>query len=62
MNATIYHNPRGSTSRQALEILRAAGIEPDVIDNLKRPPSKRRLQQGSRVRLCRPAERVRELI
>lgn len=28
----IYHNPRCSKSRQALEILREKGIEPEVID------------------------------
>lgn len=45
MNATIYHNPRCSNSRNALEMLRAAGIEPTVVDYLKQPPSKRRLKQ-----------------
>ncbi len=45
MNATIYHNPRCSNSRKALELLRAAGIEPVVIEYLRLPPSRRRLQQ-----------------
>lgn len=31
MTATIWHNPRCSTSRQVLEALRAAGEEPEVI-------------------------------
>ena len=33
----IYHNPRCSKSRQALEILRQRGIEPVVIEYLKTP-------------------------
>ena len=38
MQATIYHNPRCSNSRGALEILRAAGIEPEVVEYLNTPP------------------------
>lgn len=34
---TIYHNPRCSKSRQALEIIRQHGIEPDVIFYLQEP-------------------------
>lgn len=36
---TIYHNPRCSTSRKALELLRSRGIEPVVVEYLKHPPS-----------------------
>lgn len=39
MNATIYHNPACGTSRNTLAMIRAAGIEPTVIDYLKTPPS-----------------------
>lgn len=38
MEITIYHNPRCSNSRGALEILRAAGHEPHVIEYLGTPP------------------------
>jgi arsenate reductase len=34
----IYHNPRCSKSRQALEILRQHGLEPLIIEYLKTPP------------------------
>ncbi|AHE65887.1 arsenate reductase (glutaredoxin) [Legionella oakridgensis] len=34
---TIYHNPRCSKSREALEILRNKGFNPIVIDYLKTP-------------------------
>jgi arsenate reductase len=45
MDATIYHNPRCSTSRKALDLLREAGIEPTVVEYLKDPPSRTRLKQ-----------------
>jgi len=40
MTVTIYHNPACGTSRNTLEIIRHAGIEPVVIEYLKTPPSK----------------------
>lgn len=40
MHATIYHNPRCGTSRNALALLRHAGIEPTVIEYLTTPPDK----------------------
>ena len=30
MALTIYHNPRCSKSRKTLELIRDAGIEPDI--------------------------------
>jgi len=43
MNATIYHNPECGTSRNTLAMIRNAGIEPDVIEYLKNPPSREQL-------------------
>lgn len=37
---TIYHNPDCGTSRNTLEMIRNAGIEPTVIEYLKVPPSR----------------------
>ena len=45
---TIYHNPKCSTSRKALELLRERGIEPTVIDYLKTPPSAAEIQAIAR--------------
>ncbi len=39
MKVTIYHNPRCSTSRRALALLRSRGIEPEIVEYLKTPPS-----------------------
>lgn len=43
MTATIYHNPKCSTSRQVLDMLRDAGADVTVIEYLKTPPSRREL-------------------
>ncbi len=40
---TIYHNPKCSTSRKTLDLLRDNGIEPTVIQYLKTPPSRAEL-------------------
>jgi arsenate reductase len=40
---TIYHNPRCSKSRAALELLREHGIEPTIVEYLKAPPSQTEL-------------------
>jgi len=46
MKATIYHNPRCSKSREALAILNETpGVEVEVIEYLKTPPSRETLQQ-----------------
>ncbi|HAC33690.1 MAG TPA: arsenate reductase (glutaredoxin), partial [Gammaproteobacteria bacterium] len=39
MTTTIWHNPRCSKSRQTLQLLRDNGIEPEVVEYLKTPPS-----------------------
>lgn len=39
MSITIYHNPRCSKSRQTLQLLRENGVEPEIIEYLKEPPS-----------------------
>ena len=42
---TIYHNPACGTSRNTLALIRNSGAEPEVIEYLKTPPSKVRLQE-----------------
>ncbi len=43
MDVTIYHNAACGTSRNTLEMIRNAGIEPTVIEYLKTPPSRAEL-------------------
>jgi len=40
MDVTIYHNPACGTSRNTLALIRAAGIEPRVVEYLATPPSR----------------------
>ncbi len=42
-DSVIYHNPRCTTSRKALELLRDNGIEPNIIQYLKTPPTRAEL-------------------
>ena len=44
MDATIYHNPRCSTSRKALDRLREVGFEPQVVKYLDEVPSREQLR------------------
>ncbi|KAI9026210.1 thioredoxin-like protein [Hyaloraphidium curvatum] len=44
MSFKIYHNPSCSTSRNVLSTLRAAGIEPTVVEYLKTPPTRSELE------------------
>ena len=45
MKATIWHNPRCSKSRLALERLERDGHDVEVIEYLKHPPTRERLRQ-----------------
>ncbi|MDP4594053.1 MAG: arsenate reductase (glutaredoxin) [Beijerinckiaceae bacterium] len=40
MTTSIYHNPACGTSRTVLGILKDAGIEPNIIEYLKNPPTR----------------------
>ncbi len=42
-DGTIYHNPKCSTSRKTLELLRDNGIEPTIVQYLKTPPTRAEL-------------------
>ncbi|MCW2573969.1 MAG: arsenate reductase [Frankiales bacterium] len=44
-DVTIFHNPDCGTSRNTLAIIRHAGIEPNVIEYLKTPPSKEQIRE-----------------
>jgi arsenate reductase len=45
MTITIYHNPDCGTSRNTLDMIRASGEEPAVVEYLKDPPSRGRLKE-----------------
>lgn len=59
LNATIYHNPRCSTSRNTLKLLQEAGIEPTVVKYLDTPPSRDELTKLLADAGLRPSEAIR---
>jgi arsenate reductase (glutaredoxin) len=42
---TIYHNPNCETSRNVLGFIRASGAEPNIIEYLKTPPRRAKLEE-----------------
>ena len=57
----IYHNPRCSKSRQTLQLLREAGIEPTIVEYLKTPLLKDQLKKLSQLLGLRPKDFVRKI-
>ena len=46
MHVEIWHNPACGTSRNALALIRHAGIEPTIVEYLVETPDKARLRQA----------------
>ena len=57
---TIFHNPACGTSRNTLALIRHAGLEPTIVEYLKTPPSKDRLQQLISAMGITPRELLRQ--
>lgn len=57
---TIYHNPACGTSRNTLAMIRASGVEPEVIEYLKTPPSREKLLELLQKMGITPRELLRE--
>ncbi len=57
---TIYHNPSCGTSRNTLAMIRASGVEPEVIEYLKCPPSRQRLLELIAAMGISPRDLLRE--
>lgn len=58
MTVTIYHNPKCGTSRAVLALIRAAGIEPEVVPYLDNPLSRDELA----TLFARTGQPVRDLL
>ncbi len=43
LTVTIFHNPKCGTSRNTLAFIRQTGVEPEIIEYLKSPPTRERL-------------------
>lgn len=55
----IFYNPKCSTCRNTLELLREKGIEPEIVEYLKTPPSRAELDNVISLLGIRPLELVR---
>jgi len=60
MSITIFHNPACGTSRNTLAMIRNSGVEPIVVEYLKTPPTKARLQALLAAMGTGPRELLRE--
>jgi arsenate reductase len=59
MAIVIYHNPACGTSRNTLAMIRQSGEEPEIIEYLKTPPSRRQLVQLLKTMSITPRELLR---
>ena len=60
MTITIYHNPACGTSRNTVEMIRQSGEEPIVIEYLKTPPTREKLQSLIKAMGISPRDLLRE--
>jgi arsenate reductase len=56
---TIFHNPACGTSRSALALLRERGIDPEIVEYLKTPPTRKQLQDLIRLSGLTPRDFLR---
>lgn len=59
LQPTIYHNPRCSKSRATLELLKARGFAPRIIDYLQTPPTAAELESVLRMLDAEPRDIMR---
>jgi arsenate reductase (glutaredoxin) len=58
-NVTIWHNPKCGTSRKVLEMIRAKGVEPTIVDYVKTPPSVAEIKAALKQMGARPRDLLR---
>ena len=61
MSIKIYHNPRCGKSRQTLQLLKDQGIEPEIIEYLKKPPTAEELNDILQKLGMEPRELMRKM-
>ena len=57
---TLYHNPRCSMSRRALELLRSRNVEPEIIEYMNSPPTVSELERILKLLSMEPRELMRK--
>ncbi len=56
----IYHNPRCRKSRETLSMIRESGMEPEIIEYLKTPPSRNELKNMLEKMGMKPVDIIRK--
>jgi arsenate reductase len=59
MSVVIWHNPKCATSRKVLELIRAGGVEPRIVDYVKSPPSAAQIKTALKEMGLSPRELLR---
>jgi arsenate reductase len=59
MSTVIWHNPNCSTSRKVLEMIRAGGVEPTIVEYVKNPPSAAEIKSALDAMRMSPRELIR---
>jgi arsenate reductase (glutaredoxin) len=59
MSVVIWHNPKCATSRKVLELIRARGVEPEIVDYVKSPPSAAQIKAVLKEMGMKPRELLR---
>lgn len=60
MATVIWHNPKCSTSRKVLEMIRARGVEPEVVDYQQTPPSAAEIRAALKAMNMKPRDLLRQ--
>jgi len=60
MSVVIWHNPKCATSRKVLELIRATGVEPEIVDYVKSPPSAAQIKTVLKEMRMKPRELLRQ--
>ncbi len=59
MAPVIWHNPKCSTSRKVLEMIRAKGVEPHIVDYQKTPPKAAEIKAALKAMGMKPRDLLR---
>jgi len=59
MSVVIWHNPNCATSCKVLEMIRAKGMEPQIVDYVKTPPSAAEIKAALHAMGMKPRELLR---
>jgi arsenate reductase len=59
MSTVIWHNPKCSTSCKVLDMIRAKGVEPTVVDYQKTPPSAAEIAAALKAMGMKPRDLLR---